>query len=389
MYSIGDQYDVAVHFDDEEIVYAATHLIELLIFERADMAVPSLRLALQDTPYLRETLRVHDACKITVEVQPRAIAYGTGYEHMVFRLLSVSTAQTPQGDTLVLHAIYDAPRYVTHIDYAAYEGTSADVARKIAADSGLREFIDASNDAQIWLRSGVSGYRCLLDILPHAWGGEGSFYGLAVTRSGYLKYVDLGKRRKDEPYWGFVDHQLLADRALEDNETVFVDLKAKLNSGFFNHFQGYGVLRQEFDLLEGSYHPYQEFALGELEKTTDYLEIRKDMVEMPVRFEPGFVDVGNTHPNYLRAYAQNLRYWSTYSYRIQIVVSLPMHAYHVLDWVRVESANHIVKGLREVYSGNYFITAIQSRMSEVAFIQVLELAREGSNTVPESDPPLL
>lgn len=247
-----------------------------------------------------------------------------------------------------LLAYSNFPSYITKSNRASYKGTSEDVLRRVAEENGLTftgpsdDGSTAPTDSQVWLNSCQSpALFAQHQVARHGYTDDSSGMVLAVTSLGEMKYrniVDLALTPPEK-----VDHYFLHNAAYSGEESSKLiysvrEARYKSDAGLMNNYINYGAIRAGPNLT-GEHDVYDkvDVAIGD----TDYLVINKDIsdaVGKTARIDYSNVDCGNTHPNYYKAFNQNIRVLAMFTERISLITYEPT-AVGILDPVIFKQTN--------------------------------------------------
>lgn len=375
MIVISGQYKVSFRIDNEDYDLSNSQLEELLIFESSIDAVPTIKLTLIDDRTKTDEFPIHDGSKLEVSLE-LLTTDAKSEDWMPFRVFKLEIIPQTHSDKIILTGYYDAQDYFKNSQFQSFNAPSFELASILADQAGLKSDVDVSDDKQIWIRSGITGYNCLSDVVRHAYKDDTSAYVIGVTRDGVLRFYNIGERRIkiQKPKWKFLelDNQAIE---LEDDEIFYTDGMVTSQSGIFNRFQGYGVIASDFNLETGLVDDLQ---IEKLNKSSAHLQINKDLLAL-MKYEYLPFNVGNTHPNYSLAKLQNLKILSTFSYGYRIITSTPKDV-HLFDFAEVQAKKTDSQGKRISINGLYFIDRIVTKVTVDSVIVAYNLSREGLNS---------
>ena len=378
MIRIGDQYSLSIKIDNEvyDLDRSAFHSLD--IYEGVTEAVPSIMLQLKDNREKTEENPIHDASK--VEISLSVLTEEEKEEEWIpFRVNKISVVESRGMDILQFSAYYDAPNYLKLSRFEAISGPSFAVAEEMASQSNLQVETDNSDDSQVWIRPGMTGYNFLSDVARHAYSDNNSAYAFCVTRKGVLRYYNIGERRKKRrPVWKFVQ---LDDNYsnLNKDSVLFYDGFPTVQSGIFNRFISYGALINDYDLVTGNSETFQ---VESLQKSTKSLQINPELLGM-TRFRYSPISVGNTHENYNQALLQNLTILGTFSSNYTLITTRPKDV-NLLDVVQLQAVIKDTKESRRSVNGLYFVDRIVTKLSATDVTVTYNLVREGVNLEDDS-----
>ena len=378
MLIINGEYEVALKIDGEELNLDDTVFSGIQIYETATEAVPTCKLVLRDTIEDSRPLRVFDGALVELSYKSMR-AEDDQATYASFRVFQIEVEPETSADKVTVWCYYDAPDYFKDAGFEFIEGMSSDVARELATLSNLTPDVDAARDSQIWIRHGLTGYLWLLQTARAAYLDDQSAYVAAVTRTGNLRYYNLGKRRNEGPKWVFIS----SDRdvtSLRENEIHVGQFSTKIDSGVFNRFAGYGNLSREFNICTGIDGSPSDIAMKNIDKSTDKIQVNRELTKPP-RYDGSPWNIGNVHDNYTKALLQNQRILSTFSTNQRVAASQQKDV-QLLD--RVELQVHARTGprerLRDFMDGLYFVDRIATHIEPSAVKFYYNLCREGFNS---------
>ena len=375
MASIIGEYELTIFIDEEEVDFSTTQFEELSIFESVSDAVPTIKLVIHMDPGSQDFPRVFDG--VSIDVSYRSIRVeGDPVRNSRFRAFQIQVSPGTHNDRVSIWGYFDIPNYFKVAGFDFVQGNSSDVARKVASDNQLEEDIDSSNDQQVWIRHGMTGYLFLLEVARAAYLNSSSAYLAAVTRGGELRYYNIGERRFGEPQWLFHTSDSPADEPI-GNEMRVVSYSSSIDSGILNRFSGYGILGKEFRIEDGVDTSPEDLAVRSFDKSTSVIQMNTELLD-PVRYENHPWNVGNVHDNYTKAKIQNPRILSTFSTN-QKVFTTNNRGVDLLDRaeVRIHNQSGYREASREFMDGTYFVDRIVTNFLPKGTTFGFNLTREG------------
>lgn len=384
MLLIRGEYEIFLSIDGEPVDLNESNLEEINIIESVSDAVPSCKIILYEDLDRYDSFQVYDGAIIRLSY--RSVRYSSTDEVTVseFRIFQVDIEPDTNRDRITIYGYYNAPDYFKDSGFEFIEGTSQRVASEIARKSSLVSDTDISNDNQIWIRQGLTGYLFLQQVARSAYLDRDSAYAVAVTRKGILRYYNIGSRRDRPPLWRFISTDDQSDKPRDESDIVVNSYSTRLDSGLLNRFSAYGSLSREFDICSGNESDPQDLAVRRMKKSTDKIQLNRDLANPP-RYVGSPFNVGNVHSNYSRARLQNVRILSTFSTNQRVMTS-SVKDVNLLDRVslRLHTTSSNRNRLREYMDGLYFVDRISTKIDYRTIMIGFNLTREGYNTSRET-----
>lgn len=376
MIHVANQVFVAIQVNRIPINLSGGRLRRLVLTEACNQFLPTIDVEiLDDSGVLSLRPEVHDGAVMSVAIcWTPADLESSWREYIVFPREMKSERN---GFIFTAVGFLNYPLYILGGGYASYEMPSSSVAHQVAVESGLVPDVDGSSDNQIWIRHGTSRAKFLQQVTSAAWGNNNSLYVTAVNRDGRLLFVDVTRRRDAAPKWKFQTSDFTGLKQDPPQNTILVperEYVAKFYSDVFNVSGGYGITQNSFSFVTGTFKSENP---RDYSPRTTHLMVNSAI--NGTRFHHGYLDVGNFHPRYNLAIAQNLRNKALYSTHIMLVAPLQRPA-SLLDraqFIYVDKSNN---SMGSVLDGLYLIERIVQTVSENSYLVAYGLVREGVNS---------
>lgn len=264
-----------------------------------------------------------------------------------YRLFQLKRYETGFGPQLFAHCIYDAPNFTTKNCRQVYTGTSSEVLAAIAGEcslyySGPESFNGRRpKDNQKWWninrsRAAFSQYN----VARHGMLDTNSAMCSALTSMGELRYrnlMDVIESPISSIKYAFVHNSLPGEIESKFRTYLVDEAQYKSDAGLMNTWQNYGSTRVVHD---AKCRDKDESGVN-VKCSGKYLAINEQVsqtVEKSARFDYSFLDCGNVHEKYERAFYQNIKQLALFSERVSILCREPTEV-QLLDPVIYRQAN--------------------------------------------------
>lgn len=233
-----------------------------------------------------------------------------------------------------------------------------------------------SSDKQNWVRHNISGRKFVNDVWLHSWLPK-SFLACGISSDGKFILKDIVKdvvdKREQGWDWRFTP-------AVENDNDIAYDGDYFLNteSGFINHWVGYGLRTQEFNLETGEDRSIFEEIKPLLTQSKALLRSS----EIQGRVGESRVLNDNVHENYWRAYLKNLQYLAVFG-SAKIILSFHKEFFpiRVLDLVMFMDYEVGEQSATGSTSGLYFVKEVARVIEGKQLTTTVVLSREGLGEV--------
>lgn len=290
-----------------------------------------------------------------------------------FRLSGTpKVTQSNRGSVLKISAMADALRWLREVVTGAYQGTSAEILKELAIESGIGLLAPHdTNDSMIWLPNRKSRAKFAQFIMDHGWRSPESCMLLGMDTERVLRYMDVSEIAQEKAKFSIKymlepenKTDLIAQKAL-----VFTSALANLLGGYPTQLAGENVDGQE-----------NIFRDVNVVKHGDYLDINqsisKDITLSKSKIFP--INVGNVHPYFHEAELQNERHASTFKIFIDVILDSfsGIRLFDVVDF----AMNDTINGIKQNnYSGTYFVTARATGIIAGEYFEKIRLATNARN----------
>lgn len=351
----------------------------LELIEVAGVGLPMIQgnIVIED-PHVRSLF--HEGNKVTV-------SYSIGNDDKDdtidtrFTLTRIVTSRTNHQYNVAFTGVYDAPRYlVTHKQRAFANMSAVEAILTVARDHFGADYIDAniekSEDRMTWLQAAVTDKKFIANTWFHA-DLPDSFPMIAITADGRFRLRDLKTMVKEEgikPTWEFYQRADESDPDVNNKVWYHGDYLIDNNSGFMNHWLGYG---NELDMRDqdlGEYETVLEHSAPQLAKASAF---PRSAAADGRKGVPRYVN-DNMYPRYWHAYQHNttqLALYSTISVKLNYDSKLHKNM-RVLDLVYFAEVDSTVSQFDNPHTGLYIISKLSRKFSKNKVVTTVELSRE-------------
>ncbi len=292
-------------------IKSGVHLLEV---QNVNSVLPALQLSILDVfgLYADSTTAINDGTKFTLSFSdgntglPNSsnwVAYGT----------PTRKRHAAGNDELLVTARLDNVKYARETVNRGIAGPSTQVISKIANILNMKyQTNDSSNDSMTWLPGRATWSKFVSNISKHAYTDESSVFSHAVTTSNTLMYMNLQKLFAAKKYKS-VFYRGAAPQDTSEPSFEIYDYHAENNSGFLNHFYGYGMRQGQ---TSGTGVANINTNVNASYLTGSNLDVNKSVsksLSNRTRIQLSPIDCGNSHNNFIKAKHQNSRLKSTYA----------------------------------------------------------------------------
>ena len=266
---------------------------------------------------------------------------------------------------------YTAPELNIYPDQSGVETIISVASKYFEVESNITK----SADKQNWVRHNISGRKFVNDVWLHSWLPK-SFLACGISSDGKFILKDIVKEVAEKPSgwdWRFTP-------AVEKDNDITYDGDYFLNteSGFINHWVGYGLRTQEFNQESGVNRSIFEEIKPLLTQGKALLRSQ----EIQERIGESRVLNDNVHDNYWRAYLKNLQYLAVFgSAKIILSFHKEFHPIRVLDLVMFMDYEVGEQSATGNTSGLYFVKEVARVISNKQMTTTVVLCREGLGEV--------
>lgn len=353
-------------------------LRELELIEVAGVGLPMLKGIV--VCYDQESRALfHEGNKLT-------ISYGVGNPEdpddiidTQFIITNISVRRTQGQYNLAFTGLYDAMPYLVEHKQRAFKDVSAlEAILTVAKDHFGESYIDSnvtkSNDRMTWLQPAIPDKKFISDTWMHA-DLPDSFPMVGITVDGKFRVRDLATLiAKDgaDPSWKFFPDNV--NSADPKKLWYHGDYEINTNSGFMNHWLGYGNTLDVTDVDLGEYEEVLEETAPQLAKAEAFPRLSEATGR---RGTPRQLN-DNEHPRYWHAYQQNTTQLALYStVTVKLSYDDKLHKdMRILDLVYFAEANNTQDQFDNPFTGLYIISKLSRKFSKNQIVTTVELSRE-------------
>lgn len=378
MLKVDGHFQINLTIDGAESIGIPTpELRELELIEVAGVGLPMVKGLVVCYDHEARAL-FHEGNKLT-------ISYGIGNgekDDIVdtkFIMTHISVTRTNAQYNIGFTGLYDAMSYLVEHKQRAFSDVSAiEAIVTVAKDHFAADFVDSnvekSNDRMTWLQAAIPDKKFISDTWMHADLPE-SFPMIAISVDGHFRIRDLATLIATDgakPAW-----QFFPDIKEGDDPTKLWyhgDYHIDTNSGFMNHWLGYGNTLDVRDVELGEYEEVLEHSAPQLAKASAF---PRNADADGRRGTPQPLN-DNEHPRYWHAYQQNttqLALYSTVSVKLSFDDKLHKNM-RVLDLVYFAEANSNQEQYDNPFTGLYVISKLSRKFSHNTIVTTVELSRE-------------
>lgn len=326
MLVIPDIAYVSLIIDGVEISKAPNAINTILLSEGNGMAVPAIKILLNDVTSQFNSERTFsdgNIIELTIAKSPNDAQSSP----RKYRIFSTHYSNAYTGPLITIVGIINAPKYIAAAKIEAFKGNSSDVLSKVAGDSGLQyEGPQKFNgkvpkDQQTWLNVCKNRAMFVLETTRRGWIDEHSCMAAIVSSYGKLIYrnlTDVINEKPDKVKFAFLYN--CAPSTEEKAKKVYTvrETADRSSSGFAAHWQNYGSKRV-INKLSGTFDKVEQL---QVQTPGSYLalnsEVKSDVQK--ARFDYAPIDCGNTHDKFEHAVYQNIKLLALFSEKISILV---------------------------------------------------------------------
>jgi hypothetical protein len=324
MLNIQDKVFVSISIDDQEVPYSNLMTIDLTEGNAALM--PALKIVMSDPASVYKTgdHALTDGNKISIVIAKSINDNKVAVRK--YRLFAHKASDNPLNPVMTLVGILDAPKFTTSSVIEAYEGTSDDVLRTVAANggltySGLKEFNGVTaGDSQVWRNVGKNRAVFVQEIARRGWVNNRSGMMCCPTSYGELRYrnlMDVINSKLDKVKFALLHNALNSDT--DKNRKCYVVRQAKDHSaaGIMASWTNYGSTRTQ-PTLDGD---GKSLTSMEVKLPGSFLAINKEISDMVGRARRDIapVDRGNVHEKHEEAVYQNIKALALFSQKMSLL----------------------------------------------------------------------
>lgn len=374
---VSGQFDIKLDLvGAPETMTKAPDLKELEMIEVAGVGLPMFKGRL--VCYDHEVRAMfHEGTKLNLKYSDD---YASGPEYVDTTIVLTNTMVTRTNNTynIAFTGLYDAMGYLVEhkqrsfADVSAVEAMLAVAGDHFRADSNLPK----SEDRMTWLQAAVPDKKFIAETWLYADFPE-SFPMLGITVDGRFLIRDMDKLIQDfadVPVWEFFHNvQGGGGNKLWYNG----DYTISNNSGFINHWLGYGNTLDVHDLDLGEYEEVLEDVPPKLAKSSAFTRMAEATGR---RGTPQWLN-DNVHPRYWHAYQQNSTQLALYS-TVNVTLSYDdklhtdMRLFDLCYFAEPQSGK---MQYDNPFTGLYVISKLSRRFNDNGVTTTVQLSRETLN----------
>jgi hypothetical protein len=347
LYSVDGNVVLGVKLAGEELDFSQVGFKHFTLRSHPLFDVPTLEFELIDpSGYFGENRYLADGIRVEVYLSSARTSDNDYVPFRVFRCSRLDAGSTAQ--RYVVSCYYDAPSFLfgqRSVSYASR--TSSDVVKAIAAEVGMFPDVDPANDVMTWRCASKTLARFLAeDVVTRAYLDQSSVFAMAASHvSKKVLFKNLSSAIRKTPDF------LISDNPSDRPDYLLSEKEPTSMSGLFNVAGGgYGLECTGYSLASNSFQTFRGLSVA---KSGGRLQIQSDLVGSKARQVYSPIDVGNVHPNYMRAAGQNARALATYSNQVDVLI----RGYTKIDLFDVVSLRtkrvQGQTGFDEIQSSNY------------------------------------
>ncbi|GEK10245.1 hypothetical protein [Pseudoalteromonas peptidolytica] len=292
-----------------------------------------------------------------------------------FQVTNVMVKRIASHYLIKFTGIYAAMSYLAEHRQRALKEKSAIEAITTIANTHFKKVdsnLAKSQDRQVWLQPNDTDKKFISDIWLHA-NLPDSMLMLAPCTNGDFRIRDLKTLvSKAQPNWAFLPN--VKDNADDKNIWYSGEYTINTNSGFINHWLGYGNRVDITDRDLGEYEELLEMPTPKLTKSN--LFPRRSDIDGR-RGTPQWLN-DNVHPKYWHAHQQNITSLALFStVTVTLSYSDQLHPQmRVLDLVSFLEPDSTNAATDETHTGLYIISKLSRKFANNHIVTTVELSRE-------------
>jgi len=368
MYEIAGRIGIGIKFDGDEFPLQYVNMLDFIhISCSTRIAIPMLHMRVVDTiDWFASRSSLADGALISITLSK---GEQDSLETYLFRLNSFSSTKVSTGTSYEIDGYLDVPKYWHGSSSTAVTGTSSAVLKQIALDCDLLFEGDTTADPQTWYPRNRQNHAWCADIYERGYVDTSSCMQLGIDTSGIMVYRNISQM-------GAIKKNISLSEAKE-GAVLATDFKPRMSSGATNHYSGYGEYRiQQTPLGTTKYtaHKQVEFNKDEEGDLTVNKQVKSVVDQSRVTFS--YIDPGNNHEEYERAFYQNRRVANLFSSGLDVVIP-EVTGLKLLDTVSV--ITDTARSFLRIYSGAYRIVTRTIYVVGANYYEKLELSRRTLN----------
>jgi hypothetical protein len=365
---IKDRLQFQLQVNGKEVDLQQNTLDYFHLVESVRLHLPMMTLQLQDIS------KFFSRNDYLVDGAPIKITLGVEGKNYIFNMRLFNHREiTNQGvQAYRIHAYLDAPKFWTSSLVDTITGTASYVLKKICDDTGLTYTGENTNDQQIWIPHNRKCTEFTKDVANRAYLSDQACLKMGVTTEKVMKLIDISKLKDMEVKQVF-------SNIPQSGESLIADWRLVNKSGFFNSVSGYQDSHISQSVIKDDVIVKATQVVKNSAKLMMNTAIKSAIGQNRVQFAP--IDVGNVNENYERGKYQNIRLGNLFNTGIEFVTPSIVKA-ELMEAVNVQLSRPGISGITSV-SGKYLVTSKVFYMSNLNFVQKVEVYRHGINDKTE------
>lgn len=292
-------------------------------------------------------------------------------------ITNTTVTRTDHSYNIAFTGLYDAMNYlVEHKQRSIRDKSALEAIMLVARDhfSRVDTNIPKSEDRMVWLQPAVPDKKFIADTWMYA-DLPDSFPMLGITVDGRFMIRDMATlihEKRATPKWEFLPN--VGDGSDPKKIWYNGDYVVNSNSGFMNHWLGYGNTLDVRDLELGEYEEVLEHTPPQLTKASSFA---RNAGADGRRGTPQWL-TDNEHPRYWHAYQQNTTQLALYS-TVSVTLNYDDKLHHdmrLFDMVYFREAQSARLGVDNPFSGLYVISKLSRKFTDNGVTTSVELSRE-------------
>jgi hypothetical protein len=348
-------------------------LIEFLLIEKAGNVLPVFEMSF--------TLKNEEVLSYLNEGNVLYVAMGKSYlELMNINLIILKPPEKVKkgNDSWLVHitGCYNALDYIVGDSHYISDEVSGVEAVLECASKWFKTSsnIAKSYDKQNWIQTCQSNKAFIDDTLLHSWLRD-SFISCGITVNNFI-LKDIKKALRESPRWYL---STTATSNKHNNIITVTPAGSSGHTGFTNYLVGYNKEHQVTDMNEGTMEDHNIAPTSMMAMETNGIPQNNSVTGSNMTM--GVIN-DNVHPNYWKAYNQNLNNQIQYSALKSVVqFSGNFNDVRLLDLVMFGELDLDRKQLSITHSGLYFVTEVVRHITAKRFMTNLVLCRESNNGI--------
>jgi hypothetical protein len=365
MYRIKDRVELQLFFNGEEFPFNEVNAFDFIHMScSTKLGVPMIHLRVKDTAqWLAKKQSLVDGAIISVTLDVHNVK--NTYR---FRLNTHKEQQGPTGPVYEIDGYFDAPEYWLKSVTEPHTGTSNSIISSMASKCRLKYDGTNTSDNQTWWAKNRKVFQFCLDITKHGYANDGSCMQLGLDLDGILRYRNVAQTRPVAASFVVGEYH--------PKTYVVTDFAPRNLAGMFNSMTGYAEEVHAPSVFSPDLNPLIDALAKKL--TTKMMmnsDVKKTISRSRVIFKP--IDCGNVHPQYDKAYYQNMRLSNLYSFGLDAVTP-DYTTVRLFDYIDFSANEPSQRGIR-AYSGKYIVASRAIYVTGANYYEKFEFVRQGVN----------